>query len=42
MSDDLTDKKAELEKNLHDLLKLVNELEPSQSVKFYENLMKIV
>ena len=42
MSDDLTDKKAELDKNLHDLLKLVNELEPSQSVKFYENLIATV
>ena len=30
------------ENNLQDLLKLVNELEPSQSVKFYENLVSTI
>ena len=42
MSEDLTAKKAELEHNLQDLMKLVNELEPSQSIKFYENLIATV
>lgn len=42
MSDDLTIKKEKLESNLQDLLKLVNELELSQSVKFYENLIASV
>ncbi len=39
MSDDLIIKKEELANNLQDLMKLVNKLEPSQSVKFYENLI---
>ncbi|NIM25130.1 MAG: hypothetical protein GTN35_04770 [Nitrososphaeria archaeon] len=39
MSDDLIIKKEELANNLQDLMKLVNKLEPSQSIKFYENLI---
>ena len=42
MSDDLTIKKTTLENNLQDLMKLVNDLEPSQSVEIYENLVATV
>lgn len=41
MSDDIEQKKN-LEENLYNLLKFVKELEPSQGIKIYENLIAIL
>lgn len=39
MSDELKEKNKTLKKRLDDLLKLVNNLEDSQSIQIYENLV---
>lgn len=39
MTDDLEQKQKILEENLHKLLKFVNELDSSQSIKIYQNLI---
>ena len=42
MSDDIEQKKEILEENLYKLLKFVKELESSQGIKIYENLIPIL
>ena len=42
MSDDIEQKKEILEENLNKLLKFVKEVETSQSIKIYENLIAIL
>ena len=39
MTEDIEQKKESLKENLEKLLKFVNELETSQSIKIYENLI---
>ncbi|MDX1440833.1 MAG: hypothetical protein R3237_00045 [Nitrosopumilaceae archaeon] len=42
MSEDLIVKKETMKKNLEDLINSVNQLEPSQSIKVYQNLLATV